>query len=269
MIGQRFDPPQHMRHGSLEQSQPALRRKIRELEARNEELNIFVRTVAHDLKSPLGTLVGLASLLQEEYAELSVEEQHKCLGDLGRVARKMSNVVDELLLLAQASQVQAMTHPVEMAIIVAEAQERLAYMIKDYGAEIILPAAWPGAKGYKPWIEEVWVNYLSNAIQYGGRPPRIELGADSLHCFAGEGRSGGMVRFWVRDNGPGIAPQDQARLFKPFTRLDHIRAQGHGLGLSIVHHIVEKLGGQVGVTSAPGQGSTFSFTLPRLLAHDR
>jgi signal transduction histidine kinase len=77
-----------------------------------------------------------------------------------------------------------------------------------------------------------------------------------------------MVRYWVRDNGPGIAPEDQPRLFKPFTQLDLIRARGHGLGLSVVLHIVEKLGGQVEVKSAPGQGSVFSFTLPGLLAHN-
>ena len=71
-----------------------------------------------------------------------------------------------------------------------------------------------------------------------------------------------MVRFWVRDNGTGIPPEQQARLFTPFTRLAQARATGHGLGLSIVQRIVEKLGGQVGVESQPGQGSLFSFTLP-------
>ncbi len=71
-----------------------------------------------------------------------------------------------------------------------------------------------------------------------------------------------MVRFWVRDNGPGIPPEDQRRLFTPFTQLDQVRAKGHGLGLSIVQRIVERLGGQVGVESVVGQGSVFSFTLP-------
>ncbi len=76
--------------------------------------------------------------------------------------------------------------------------------------------------------------------------------------------SAGMARFWVRDNGAGIAPEEQARLFVPFTRLDQARAQGHGLGLSVVRRIVEKLGGQVGMesTGQPGQGCTFYFTLP-------
>jgi two-component system sensor histidine kinase/response regulator len=113
---------------------------------------------------------------------------------------------------------------------------------------------WPVALGYAPWVEEVWINYLSNAFRYGGRPPRLELGA--------EAQPDGRVRFWVRDNGAGLTPEDQARLFTPFTRLDQVQVKGHGLGLSIVRRIVEKLGGQVGVESQIGQGSTFSFTLP-------
>ena len=80
----------------------------------------------------------------------------------------------------------------------------------------------------------------------------------------GEAHADGMVRFWVRDNGAGLRPEQQAQLFKPFTQLAQARATGYGLGLSIVQRIAEKLGGQVGVESsgAPGQGCTFSFTLP-------
>jgi two-component system sensor histidine kinase/response regulator len=74
----------------------------------------------------------------------------------------------------------------------------------------------------------------------------------------------GMVRFWVQDNGPGLEPDVQANLFAPFIQLEQIRVAGHGLGLSIVRRIVEKLGGQVGVesTGIPGQGCLFFFTLP-------
>jgi signal transduction histidine kinase len=70
------------------------------------------------------------------------------------------------------------------------------------------------------------------------------------------------VHFWVRDNGPGLTPEAQAQLFVPFTQLSQIRVEGHGLGLSIVRRIAEKLGGQVGVKSKVGQGSVFTFTLP-------
>ncbi len=71
-----------------------------------------------------------------------------------------------------------------------------------------------------------------------------------------------MIRFWVRDNGHGLTLDEQERLFTPFERLHQVRVEGHGLGLSIVRRIVEKLGGQVGVESVVGQGSVFYFTLP-------
>ena len=137
----------------------------------------------------------------------------------------------------------------------ANVQARLSYMIKEQQAQIILPEVWPDAIGYEPWIEEVWANYLSNALKYGGRPPRVELGASA--------RSDGMLRFWTRDNGPGIPPEACTRLFTPYNQISHLNSNsGHGLGLSIVLSIVEKLGGQVGVESELGQGSLFFFTLP-------
>jgi signal transduction histidine kinase len=120
-----------------------------------------------------------------------------------------------------------------------------------------MPDAWPVAFGHGPWIEEVWANYLSNAMKYGGKPPRLELGAETI---------GDNVRFWVADNGPGLTPEQQARLFTPFTRLHQVRATGQGLGLSIVRRIMEKLGGRAWVESRPGEGSTFYFTLPKTAA---
>ena len=140
-----------------------------------------------------------------------------------------------------------------MARIVAEAQQRVAHLVEEHQAEIILPETWPQALGYGPWVEEVWLNYLSNAIKYGGRPPSVVLGATV--------QGDGMVRFWVRDNGQGLDERERDQLFVPFSRLDQGRAGGHGLGLSIVQHIVGKLDGQVAVESQVGQGSVFAFTL--------
>jgi signal transduction histidine kinase len=168
----------------------------------------------------------------------------------------MSSIIAELLLLAGVRTMEAEPEPLDMASIVDEAQQRLVDMIEEHRAEILLPDVWPVAWGHAPWIEEAWVIYLSNALRYGGRPPRVELGASV--------QADGMVRFWVRDNGLGLTPEEQDRLFAPFTKLDQTRAEGHGLGLSIVRRIIEKLGGQVGVESdgLPGQGSVFTFTLP-------
>jgi signal transduction histidine kinase len=227
-----------------------------ELQTRNEELDAFAHTVAHDLKNPVGPVVGFAEILIRDHTIMTEDERQRCMEAIARSGRKIKSIIEELLLLAEVRQVQVATEPLDMSGIVSEALQRLTDAVEQPCVEIVWPdvSAWPVALGYAPWVEEVWINYLSNALKYGGRPPRIELGAKA--------QPDGMTRFWVRDNGPGIPPEAQARLFTPFTRLDQVRARGHGLGLSIVRRIVEKLGGQVGVESQVGQGSVFSFTLP-------
>jgi signal transduction histidine kinase len=236
-----------------------LRQRTVELQERNEELDAFAHTVAHDLKNPLGLILNYSELMGHDFISLPEADQQRCLQTVLQCSFKIQNIVDELLLLSEARKAEAIHLPLDMASIVAEAQRRLLRTAEDYHAEMIIPpaSAWPVAMGHTPWIEQVWVNYISNALKYGGRPPRVELGADPP--------SDGMVRFWVRDNGPGFTPEEQARLFTPFTRLAQMSAEGHGLGLSIVQRIVDKLGGQVSAESRVGQGSVFSFTLPAAL----
>ena len=238
------------------QAEEALRHYAAELQARNDELDAFAHTVAHDLKSPLGNILGYIDLLNEFHAEMSNAERQEHLDAVRWMGRKMTNIIDELLLLAEVGKVDVENRPLDMGCIVDNARQRLADLIERSHAEISLPPAWPEALGYAPWVEEVWVNYLSNGLKYGGRPPRLELGAA---CQADS-----MIRFWVRDNGRGLSPEEQAQLFTPFTRLSQVRASGHGLGLSIVRRIVDKLGGTVGVESegVPGRGSIFIFALP-------
>ncbi|MGD9100887.1 MAG: GAF domain-containing protein [Anaerolineae bacterium] len=255
-----------------------LRQHTSELEARNEELDAFAHTVAHDLKSPLSYIVSFAEILKQGYDP----RQEQDLGYLQKIAkkgRKMAFIIDELLLLAGVRKIEELDiAPLDMANVVAQVLERMSDVIQESQAEIILPPSWPAALGYGSWVEEVWVNYLSNAIKYGGQPPRVELGSDLVsrdqwlaasrqkllspnhHSSPADYRP--LVRFWVRDNGPGLTPDEQERLFTPFTRLNQVSTKGHGLGLSIVRRIVEKLGGQVGVESEVGEGSVFSFTLP-------
>jgi PAS domain S-box-containing protein len=237
-------------------AEEALRQRTAELEARNEELDAFSHTVAHDLQNPLGVVIGFAEVLEQDFATVPAEDLKRYLHLIAQRGRKMSNIIDELLLLAGVRQTDVEAVPLDMASIVAEAQRRLSDLIEEYQAEILVPEAWPAAWGHGPWVEEIWANYISNAVKHGGRPPRVELGA--------EVQADHMVRFWIRDNGPGLTLEEQARLFVPFTQLAQIRFEGHGLGLSIVRRIVEKLGGQVGVESkgVPGQGSIFFFTLP-------
>jgi signal transduction histidine kinase len=233
-------------------AEESLRQFNAELQTRNAELDAFAHTVAHDIKNPLHLIVGYTADLA---ADLTTPE-FACTGlsIILKSAYKISSITDDLLLLSEVRQKDMAVEPLEMAAIIAEARQRVAHQINDQ-AEIRLPEAWPLALGYAPWIEDVWFNYLNNALKHAGRPACIELGGESL--------SNGMARFWIHDNGFGIAPADQANLFTLFYQAPGARG-GHGLGLSIVKRIVEKLGGEVGVQSSgvPGEGSIFSFTLP-------
>ncbi len=240
------------------QTEQLIEQYANEVLARNKDLEAFSHTVAHDLKGPLSNIIGFIEWLQG-HPDLPPAERQEYLDTIARNAVKMDAIIDELLLLAQVRKEQVELAPIDMMHLIAEAQARLAFMIAGSGAVISVPGDWPAALGYGPWVEEVWVNYLSNAIKYGRLPsaaPRIELGFDE--------RPDRFIRFWVRDWGPGIPQEDQADLFKAFGDRSKIRATGHGLGLSIVSMIVEKMGGQAGVESTPGQGSTFYFTLPAL-----
>ena len=243
-------------HLALRNLQKSLRREIAERDRLIAELDAFAHTVAHDLKNPLNLVLAYAEVLVGNGEDLPPETVKDSLHAIARTALKMNNIIEELMLLSGVRKTHVQMQPLDMAEIVLEARKRLAPFIQEHNAEISLPGAWPPALGHGPWVEEVWANYLSNAVKYGGRPPCVEVGT--------EAQSDGRVRFWVRDNGDGISSQDQARLFAPFERLSQVRIKGYGLGLSIVRRIVEKLGGQVGVESdgVPGHGSVFSFTLP-------
>jgi two-component system sensor histidine kinase/response regulator len=174
---------------------------------------------------------------------------------IDRGAKKMRQIIDNLLRLASVRGTAAVQmQPLDMGSVVAGAMEHLTMTVQESRAEIVIPDSWPKTLGHGPWVEEMWANYISNAIKYGGKPPRVELGFDM--------QDKGMVRFWVRDNGKGIAPEDQTRLFQPFSRLGDVKVKGHGLGLSIVGRIAKKLGGEVGVESQIDQGSLFYFALP-------
>jgi two-component system sensor histidine kinase/response regulator len=231
-----------------------LKRYATELERRNRELDTFAATVANNLHSLAAKITKHADLLKDSLHLSDDLSQH--LEAIARSSRKMSQVIDELLLLAKIRQTEVELKPINMARIIAEAQQRLSQLIQLRRAEIILPGHWPEIMGHAPWLEEVWVNLLSNSVRRGGEPPRLQVGATI--------QPNRYVRFWLRDNGPGLSPADQARLWQPFNQPDDAQVDEGRLGLSIVQHIIEKLGGQVRVESEnfPGRGATFSFTLP-------
>jgi len=232
----------------------ALKRAETDLRRRNADLDAFSHTVAHDLKGPLSNIYGYASVLEQELPPGAGQILSDGISVIARSAQRMGSIIDALLLLAGLRGAEVEVATVDMGSVVGDVLQRLAYMVTKYDAQVVQPEHWPEAVGYSPWIEEVWANYISNALKYGGKPPVVELGAETL--------PEGVIRYWVRDNGAGLTEEQQTQLFAPFTRLSQVRVEGHGLGLSIVHRIIDRLGGRVGVSSAPDQGSEFYFCLP-------
>ena len=229
-----------------------------ELKKCHTELDTFAHTVAHDLKNPLNTIIALSQQLGKNSSQNRPQrldaQSTKALQLFSEAGQLAANIVDSLHLLV-GIQKPVELELLEMSDIVTKViEERLAYMIKQYQAQIKLAKIWPTVPGYQPWLEEIWINYISNGLKYGGKPPHLELGATPLHHE--------KVRFWIRDNGQGLTKIKPDELFAPSRLQQPLRAKEDGLGLPMVQQLVEKMGGEVGVESTKRRGCLFYFTLP-------
>jgi PAS domain S-box-containing protein len=239
----------------IQEANHLLKIEIKENEKLISDLDSFSHTVAHDLKNNLGIIVSASNMITSGIDELSRDDLLEITEMIKASATQTIHITRELLTLASVRQEEVKTSEVNLKSVVASSLGRLRLMIQEKEATVILPDAWPTVIGYEAWLEEVLINYISNGIKYGGTPPEITLGSNVL--------PDNRVKFWVKDNGKGLSENDISLLFNKFTRLDTLRAEGHGLGLSIVRRIIEKLNGEVGVESenVPGKGSSFYFIL--------
>ncbi len=237
----------------LQTARDELADQLEELQARNEELDALSRTMAHDLKTPLTSIIGFADMLKSLYGTLPEEAMKQSLETIASNGRKMDKIIDELLLLAGLRQVEQVDiKPLDMDNIVKAALSRLKDTIEEQNVDIVLPKKWPVALGHSSWVEEVWASYVSDAIEYGGQPLRVELGATP--------EEDGSVRFWVREDGPGrdglVSDEDVQQLSSSKQSTRRRR-----LGMVVVQRIMEKLGRKASVESTEDQGTIFSFTL--------
>ncbi|MFK7803739.1 MAG: ATP-binding protein [Anaerolineae bacterium] len=238
----------------------SLRQSKSILQERNAELDAFGHTVAHDLQNMLARIVGFSEYLQQEIESfdgnaIPRETVSHSADIIAKDSRKMSVVIEALMLLSAIREAEVEVAPMNTQYLINETLERLDHRVRATEATISYPDSWPVALAFAPWVEEVWYNYLGNALKYGGNPPQIELGATLIS-------STGEIQFWIKDNGPGVSEALKPELFRPFTDYGRNRKMGAGLGLSIVQRIIKRLDGTVGVDSEPGQGSCFWFTLP-------
>lgn len=228
---------------------------IVELEAKNTELERFVYTVSHDLKSPLITIEGFLGFLEQDAIKGNIDQMKDDMARISNATKKMGALLDELLELSRIGRRDNPPEWVPLSDIACEATEMVAGRLKKRDVKVEIALDLPVVYGDRPRLREVLENLLDNAAKFmGDQPnPRVEVGVR---------RDGGEMIFYVADNGIGIKPQYQGKVFDLFEKLD-LGTMGSGVGLAIVKRIVEIHGGQIWVESEGiGRGSTFCFTLP-------
>lgn len=237
-----------------------------ELTQKTEELESFIYTVSHDLKAPVISLQGLASLLQMELGDELNQNAALYLERIQANTVHMQRLIAELLDLSRVGRLREPKQVVKMTEVVREAIAELQGQIEMKQATITVADDLPAVMGERARLHQVWMNLITNALHYSHpeRAPLIEIGAR-------DGTTDGLWRYFIRDNGIGIAPEHREKIFDIFYRVQgkYDGSESTGVGLAIVKRIIQSHGGTVWVESkGEGQGSTFWFTLPKEMKHD-
>jgi signal transduction histidine kinase len=170
-------------------------------------------------------------------------------------ATSMDALIQDLLAYGRLSHVELATTPVDLSQVLDSALHVVQQEAMDRGATVDVEHHLPIVTGNRSVLVQVFTNLLSNAIKFGGPRPQVRVWA--------ERRRNGIAHVWVEDQGIGIAPEHQERIFAVFERLHGVESYpGTGIGLAIVRKGIERLGGRVGVESAEGKGSRFWIELP-------
>ena len=216
----------------------------------NRELDSFVYTVSHDLRTPLTPIIGYAEFLEEEYRDRLDERALDVLGDIQKQGSRMLALLEDLLALARVGQPVFSGQPTDVAVVVREVIEDLSETIQGAGSQVAVVSDLPLIALPPSLLSEVFANLICNAVHYAGASGRpIEVGGR-------RGRAG--VRYFVRDHGPGIPQEERDRIFDLFCRGRRTEnIPGTGLGLAIVRKICRLYGGRTWVEETPGGGSTF------------
>ncbi len=241
-----------------------LRSRTAELEAANNELESFTYSVSHDLRTPLRAIGSFAHLLELEYAAALTGDAKRYIGIISAGTRRMSALIDDLLTFARLGRQALGQQIIDMDSLAQSAvQETLAG--QEHGNACIEIAPLPPAFGDASMIKQVWVNLIGNALKYSKRHTQP-------HIVVKARQEDSQIVYSVTDNGVGFDMQYYGKLFGVFQRLHNIEDfPGTGVGLAIVHRVITRHGGRVWAHSEPGEGATFSFSLPvqsPALAHE-
>ncbi len=228
--------------------------------ARTEEVrNDFVANVSHELKTPVGAI----SLLSEALDDAAGDEEavRRFAARMSKESARLTSLVQDIIELSrlQSTDMVDRAREVDLNQLVAEAVEANRLPAENRKTTVVVGGSVDGAVyGDAKMLTTAFRNLIDNAIRYSPEGSRVGIGLRSRD---------GMAQVSVTDQGPGINPEDQERIFERFYRIDSARSRhtgGTGLGLSIVKHVVSNHGGEVNLWSQPGQGSTFTVRLPEM-----
>jgi len=264
----------------LEQGMHRLSVTNRELEAKTQESEAFIYSVSHDLRSPLVNLQGFSKELSRAIQSLRADLMDSDLpqpvrdreleildGPMAKATHfiqtavaRLSSIIDALLRLSRAGRVVYQRRCVDVQAIVTRIIDSLRGTAEERGATIETSDL-PAALGDPAAVEQIFANLIGNALNYldRKRPGRIEVGSLGPEQ---DNAGAGLRTYYVRDNGLGITEAGRAKVFQPFQRLYPQAAPGEGMGLAIVHRVVERHGGRIWFESVANQGSTFFVALP-------
>ena len=229
-------------------------RRTAELRLSNAQLETFVYSIAHDLRAPLRAMQGFAQLLVQDHAKNLNEEGRNYANFINTAAQTMDGLLADLLAFSHISQQRIELVPVALETVVQSALSGCETEILESQDRIENIPPWPTVLAHAATLRQVLVNLIGNAVKFvASKTPLVRLRSEE--------RPGGIVRIWVEDNGIGIPVEFHERIFQVFQRLHTTVYAGTGIGLAIVQKGVERMGGRVGLESAPGAGSKFWIEL--------
>jgi two-component system, sensor histidine kinase and response regulator len=229
-------------------------------EAANRSKSQFLANMSHEIRTPMNAVLGMATLLKKTALD---SRQRGLLDQLGASARLLLGIIDDILDLSriEAGKLELARRDFNLDEVLHDVSAVVGQRARDKRLEVLFavrPEIPRGLVGDPVRLSQVLVNLVTNAVKFTDHGYVLVEG----HVAASDAE-GVLLRFSVRDTGAGIAPPDLARLFNPFTQVDDSNTRKHGgagLGLSICKRLAELMGGEIGATSEPGQGSTFWFT---------
>ncbi|QYG05748.1 ATP-binding protein [Janthinobacterium sp. PAMC25594] len=257
-LNQELEVRVHERTMQLEMTNGELAMAMEEARSANYAKSAFLSSMSHELRTPLNAILGFAQILSSDRLPSTLEQKKEFAGHILKSGRHLLTLINEILDLAkvESGTVSLSLEPVGLDAILQECRDMIAPLASQRGIGMAFPDACPlNVLADRTRLKQILLNLLSNALKYNR-----EQGQVAIDCAP---HAGGRVRISVRDTGVGLDAEQLALLFQPFNRLGQEGGteEGSGIGLVVTKRLVELMDGNIGVASAPGEGSTFWIEL--------